>query len=215
MRRQKEWKCNRNQETSYETDCLLQLVFQTRLAQRAAYATEDDEELAAGGSCPTTDVAEPPVTAPSAPKKGIEIMHKSHKEFYRAVAKQWGITCKMSDHCRCLDCQVCNTSSLWCVHPALFDVGHASCILVTLSFHLHRIVFLSCIKILHPYFPNLVMYLHSWFAINRSFWNIKNWMTPNYQPKSVHNGLNQIDACVKMLPSWWTWMWDQDFWTIG
>ncbi|KAK6619986.1 hypothetical protein RUM44_006386 [Polyplax serrata] len=77
----------------------------TRLAQRAAYATEDDEELAAGGSCPTTDVAEPPVTAPSAPKKGIEIMHKSHKEFYRAVAKQWGITCKMSDHCRCLDCQ--------------------------------------------------------------------------------------------------------------
>ncbi|KAI4482122.1 hypothetical protein M0804_009141 [Polistes exclamans] len=34
-----------------------------------------------------------------------EILHKSSKEFYRAVAKQWGITCKMSDHCRCLDCQ--------------------------------------------------------------------------------------------------------------
>ncbi|XP_015110378.1 uncharacterized protein LOC107036748 [Diachasma alloeum] len=32
-------------------------------------------------------------------------MHKSSKELYRAVAKQWGITCKMSDHCRCFDCQ--------------------------------------------------------------------------------------------------------------
>lgn len=52
---------------------------------------EDDEEE-----------SRPPVEA----QKGVEIMHKSHKEFYRAVAKQWGITCKMSDHCRCLDCQV-------------------------------------------------------------------------------------------------------------
>lgn len=49
-------------------------------------------------------------------------MHTSSKEFYkwvsrhktrihqfdvdfRAVAKQFGITCKMSDHCRCYDCQ--------------------------------------------------------------------------------------------------------------
>ncbi|XP_046815397.1 uncharacterized protein LOC124947784 [Vespa velutina] len=39
------------------------------------------------------------------PVKGTEILHKSSKEFYRAVAKQWGITCKMSDHCRCFDCQ--------------------------------------------------------------------------------------------------------------
>ncbi|XP_012274422.1 uncharacterized protein LOC105696490 [Orussus abietinus] len=39
------------------------------------------------------------------PAKGPEILHKSSKELYRAVAKQWGITCKMSDHCRCLDCQ--------------------------------------------------------------------------------------------------------------
>ncbi|KAG7207550.1 hypothetical protein KM043_009179 [Ampulex compressa] len=38
-------------------------------------------------------------------QKGPEILHKSSKEFYRAVAKQWGITCKMSDHCRCFDCQ--------------------------------------------------------------------------------------------------------------
>ncbi|XP_046143643.1 myb-like protein X [Osmia bicornis bicornis] len=37
--------------------------------------------------------------------KAPKILHKSSKELYRAVAKQWGITCKMSDHCRCLDCQ--------------------------------------------------------------------------------------------------------------
>ncbi|XP_020277738.1 uncharacterized protein LOC109851757 [Pseudomyrmex gracilis] len=37
--------------------------------------------------------------------KGPKIFHKSSKEFYKAMAKQWGITCKMSDHCRCLDCQ--------------------------------------------------------------------------------------------------------------
>jgi len=38
--------------------------------------------------------------------RGPKILHKSSKEFYKAMAKQWGITCKMSDHCRCLDCQV-------------------------------------------------------------------------------------------------------------
>lgn len=37
--------------------------------------------------------------------KAQQILHKSSKELYRAVAAQWGITCKMSDHCRCLDCQ--------------------------------------------------------------------------------------------------------------
>lgn len=38
--------------------------------------------------------------------KEPKILHKSSKEFYKAMAKQWGITCKMSDRCRCLDCQV-------------------------------------------------------------------------------------------------------------
>jgi len=33
------------------------------------------------------------------------INNKSSKELYKAVAKQWGITCKMSDQCRCMDCQ--------------------------------------------------------------------------------------------------------------
>jgi hypothetical protein len=49
--------------------------------------------------------AAPPV------KKGPEILYKSSKDFYRAMAKQWGITCKMSDNCRCLDCQVTETHS--------------------------------------------------------------------------------------------------------
>lgn len=34
-----------------------------------------------------------------------EIIYKSSKEMYKAVAKECGITCKMSDQCRCLDCQ--------------------------------------------------------------------------------------------------------------
>lgn len=37
--------------------------------------------------------------------KGPEILYKSSKQLYKAVAKECGITCKMSDQCRCLDCQ--------------------------------------------------------------------------------------------------------------
>ncbi|XP_034941685.1 uncharacterized protein [Chelonus insularis] len=37
--------------------------------------------------------------------KAPQILHKSSKELYRAIAKQCGISCKMSDQCRCLDCQ--------------------------------------------------------------------------------------------------------------
>ncbi|KAB0803981.1 hypothetical protein PPYR_00951 [Photinus pyralis] len=44
-------------------------------------------------------------STPTDPTKGPEIFHKSSKELYKAVAKQFGITCKMSDQCRCLDCQ--------------------------------------------------------------------------------------------------------------
>ncbi|XP_057660954.1 uncharacterized protein LOC130896705 [Diorhabda carinulata] len=43
--------------------------------------------------------------SPTNPTKRPEIMHKSSKELYKAVAKQFGITCKMSDQCRCFDCQ--------------------------------------------------------------------------------------------------------------
>lgn len=44
-------------------------------------------------------------STPTEPVKGPEIFHKSSKELYKAVAKQFGVTCKMSDQCRCLDCQ--------------------------------------------------------------------------------------------------------------
>ncbi|XP_060523099.1 uncharacterized protein LOC132700038 [Cylas formicarius] len=43
--------------------------------------------------------------SPTEANKSVEIIHKSSKELYKAVAKQFGITCKMSDQCRCLDCQ--------------------------------------------------------------------------------------------------------------
>lgn len=33
------------------------------------------------------------------------INNKSSKKIYKAVAEEWGITCKMSDQCRCIDCQ--------------------------------------------------------------------------------------------------------------
>ncbi|BES95431.1 Hypothetical protein NTJ_08240 [Nesidiocoris tenuis] len=41
----------------------------------------------------------------SNPPKEILIIHKSTKSLYKALAAQWGITCKMSDQCPCLDCQ--------------------------------------------------------------------------------------------------------------
>ncbi|KAJ3648402.1 hypothetical protein Zmor_020207 [Zophobas morio] len=49
--------------------------------------------------------AQSDASSPVNPLKGPEIMHKSSKELYKAVAKQFGITCKMSDQCRCFDCQ--------------------------------------------------------------------------------------------------------------
>ncbi|KAL0268370.1 UNVERIFIED_CONTAM: hypothetical protein PYX00_010342 [Menopon gallinae] len=76
------------------------VLAETRLAQQVSL-----EQSQASSSESVSSKVNSTVTSPTEPRKGIEIMHKSHKEFYRAVAKQWGITCKMSDHCRCLDCQ--------------------------------------------------------------------------------------------------------------
>lgn len=33
------------------------------------------------------------------------ISNKSTKRIYKDLAKQWGITCQMSEQCRCMDCQ--------------------------------------------------------------------------------------------------------------
>ena len=41
--------------------------------------------------------------------KELVIVHKSSKELYKALAAQLGISCKMSDHCRCYECQVIKT----------------------------------------------------------------------------------------------------------
>ena len=38
-------------------------------------------------------------------ENGPTIFHKSSKELYKAIAKQEGINCKMTDECRCLECQ--------------------------------------------------------------------------------------------------------------
>ncbi|XP_058801788.1 uncharacterized protein LOC131670306 isoform X2 [Phymastichus coffea] len=61
--------------------------------------TDDEEAIEE-----STDEGEPVRKGPPA-KKPPEIVYKSSKEFYRVIAKQMGITCKMSDNCRCLDCQ--------------------------------------------------------------------------------------------------------------
>ncbi|XP_076243665.1 uncharacterized protein LOC143184936 [Calliopsis andreniformis] len=68
------------------------VIEQTRLEHAAEAQKQEGEK---------TNDNEERETKTIAPK----ILHKSSKEFYRAMAKQWGITCKMSDHCRCLDCQ--------------------------------------------------------------------------------------------------------------
>ncbi|XP_076671515.1 uncharacterized protein LOC143370370 [Andrena cerasifolii] len=70
------------------------VIEQTRL-EHAAEAQKHEDEKNNGNEASEGD------SRTRAPK----ILHKSSKEFYRAMAKQWGITCKMSDHCRCLDCQ--------------------------------------------------------------------------------------------------------------
>ncbi|XP_012223644.1 uncharacterized protein [Linepithema humile] len=63
-------------------------------------STEDAENIVGGD-----DGSGGPGGGDRKAAKGPKILHKSSKEFYKAMAKQWGITCKMSDHCRCLDCQ--------------------------------------------------------------------------------------------------------------
>ncbi|KAG5675769.1 hypothetical protein PVAND_005645 [Polypedilum vanderplanki] len=38
-------------------------------------------------------------------KRPPDLVYKSTKELYKAVARECGITCKMADNCRCVDCQ--------------------------------------------------------------------------------------------------------------
>ncbi|XP_076633357.1 uncharacterized protein LOC143347759 isoform X1 [Colletes latitarsis] len=70
------------------------VIEQTRLEYAAEAQKHEEEKISAREA-----------SAQENRKKAPKILHKSSKQFYRAMAKQWGITCKMSDHCRCLDCQ--------------------------------------------------------------------------------------------------------------
>uniref|UniRef100_A0ABD2XGK1 DUF4802 domain-containing protein n=1 Tax=Trichogramma kaykai TaxID=54128 RepID=A0ABD2XGK1_9HYME len=78
----------------------------TRL-QRSLAEEEDAIEESSNGEveAPPPETKKKHKKKPPKPQKSQEIVYKSSKEFYRAMAKQWGITCKMSDNCRCLDCQ--------------------------------------------------------------------------------------------------------------
>ncbi|XP_052120033.1 uncharacterized protein LOC113208973 [Frankliniella occidentalis] len=80
-----------DREDGYETLALQpQRAHRARLQRDASSSSSQDNN--------SVDIVDVPVQGPI-------ILHKSSKALYRAVAAQWGITCKMNDHCRCLDCQ--------------------------------------------------------------------------------------------------------------
>lgn len=78
---------------------------ETRLERSASTEDEDGENTVvqnrSSGMEQTSDIG----FSETQLVLGPEILHKSSKELYKAVAKQCGLTCKMSDHCRCFDCQ--------------------------------------------------------------------------------------------------------------
>ncbi|XP_023246316.1 uncharacterized protein LOC106642965 [Copidosoma floridanum] len=85
-----------------------------RVLEETKTASLDDDEEAIGESTDDGKMAKKkqqqtqkqPTGKGRSKNTAAEIMpYKSSKEFYKAMAKQWGITCKMSDTCRCLDCQ--------------------------------------------------------------------------------------------------------------
>ncbi|XP_065335568.1 uncharacterized protein LOC135936614 [Cloeon dipterum] len=73
-------------------------------AREAAAAASASAEACGCSEQARSSSTEKPV--PTVGRTGpLQIQHKSSKALYRAVAAQWGLTCKMSDKCRCLDCQ--------------------------------------------------------------------------------------------------------------
>lgn len=64
---------------------------------------ESDDE---GGNCSRVEWSNQNQTVNYSPNEINEyIDNKSSKEMYKAAAKEWGISCKMSDGCRCMECQ--------------------------------------------------------------------------------------------------------------
>lgn len=66
--------------------------------QQANYEHTDYDQLTYDQSTNSYDQASPN-------EINEYIDNKSSKEMYKAAAKKWGITCKMSDQCRCMECQ--------------------------------------------------------------------------------------------------------------
>ncbi|XP_071449812.1 uncharacterized protein [Hetaerina americana] len=78
-----------------------QVLAENRLAAEAA-AREAEGAAEALGACAVPEKERKEEKKERREKKEKA---KSSKEQYRQLAAQWGITCKMSDKCRCLECQ--------------------------------------------------------------------------------------------------------------
>lgn len=66
---------------------------------------EDDWNSHHEYGAPPNDSAEQRMMDEMAQTPDTIINNKSSKEIYKAMAKEWGVTCKMSEHCRCMECQ--------------------------------------------------------------------------------------------------------------
>ncbi|XP_051169567.1 uncharacterized protein LOC127286942 [Leptopilina boulardi] len=79
---------------------------ETRLERSASTEDEDGENtVVQNGSSGIEEILDRGYSDEQQLHNHMILHNKSSKELYKAVAKQWGLTCKMSDHCRCFDCQ--------------------------------------------------------------------------------------------------------------
>ncbi|KFB48440.1 AGAP004968-PA-like protein [Anopheles sinensis] len=82
---------------------------ETMAMDETCLSNENQDTLSLDEECSSYSNSQPIYEQQHAPPKpevkGPEILYKSSKQLYKAVAKECGITCKMSDQCRCLDCQ--------------------------------------------------------------------------------------------------------------
>ncbi|XP_052870206.1 uncharacterized protein LOC128275662 [Anopheles cruzii] len=105
--------CTGSCNSVYQLSCntaLQSLVedVETMTFDETCLSQDNQEGLASDEEC-SVDSTAPQIlylhTGSRSEVKGPEILYKSSKRLYKAVAKECGISCKMSDQCRCLDCQ--------------------------------------------------------------------------------------------------------------
>ncbi|XP_035786574.1 uncharacterized protein LOC118463806 isoform X2 [Anopheles albimanus] len=98
-----------NYGTSCNSLCQLDSDENTQLVTPNDHAKDNGNVLSTDEECSSYSnshhIYERHNTYPTSELKGPEILYKSSKQLYKAMAKECGITCKMSDQCRCLDCQ--------------------------------------------------------------------------------------------------------------